>query len=48
MFNALVLHWSNRAAMWTTPVDTAYLILVGLTIEISAMFAVFAGVLGWI
>jgi len=44
MFNALVLHWSGRSAMWTTPGDTAYLVLVGLTIEISAMFAV-AGVI---
>ena len=43
MFNALVLHISNRSAMWTTPGDTAYLIFVGLTIEISMMFAV-AGV----
>lgn len=44
MFNALVLHWSGRSAMWTTPGDTAFLILVGLTIEISIMFAV-AGVI---
>lgn len=44
MFNALVLHWSGRSAMWTTPGDTAFLILVGLTIEISIMFAI-AGVI---
>lgn len=44
MFNALVLHWSGRSAMWTTPGNTAYLIFVGLTIEISMMFAV-AGVI---
>lgn len=43
-FNALVLHWSNRSAMWTAPADSAYLILVGLNIEICLMFAV-AGVL---
>ncbi len=44
MLNALVLHWSGRSAIWTTPGDTAFLILVGLTIEISIMFAV-AGVI---
>jgi hypothetical protein len=42
-WNALVLHFTDRSAVWTTPGDTSYLILVGLTIEISAMFAV-AGV----
>jgi len=42
-WNALVLHFTDRSAVWTTPGDTAYLIFVGLTIEISAMFAV-AGV----
>ena len=41
--NGLVLHFSGRSAIWTTPGDTAYLLLVGLTIEISMMFAV-AGV----
>jgi hypothetical protein len=43
IWNALVLHFTDRSAVWTTPGDTAYLIFVGLTIEISAMFAV-AGV----
>ena len=38
--NALVLHFSDRAALWTTTGDTAYLILIGLTLEISLMFAV--------
>ena len=42
-WNALVLHFTDRSAVWTTPGDTAFLILVGLTIEISFMFAV-AGV----
>jgi len=42
-WNALVLHFTDRSAVWTTPDDTAYLIFVGLTIEISVMFAV-AGV----
>jgi hypothetical protein len=38
--NSLVLHFSHRAALWTVTGDTAYLILIGLTIEISLMFAV--------
>ena len=42
-WNALVLHFTDRSAVWTTPGATAYLILVGLNIEISFMFAV-AGV----
>jgi len=41
--NSLVLHFSDRAALWTVTGDTAYLVLIGLTIEISMMFAV-AGV----
>src|SRR4030043_1976510 len=40
IWNALVLHFTDRSAVWTTPGDTAYLILIGLTIEISFMFAV--------
>ena len=42
-WNALVLHFTERSAVWTTPGATSYLIFVGLTIEISFMFAV-AGV----
>jgi hypothetical protein len=38
--NALVLHFSDRAALWTVTGDTSYLILIGLTIEISFLFAV--------
>jgi len=38
--NSLILHFSHRAALWTTTGDTAYLILIGLTIEISLMFAI--------
>jgi hypothetical protein len=38
--NSLVLHFSDRAALWTTTGDTAYLILIGLTLEISMMFAI--------
>jgi len=43
MLNALVLHFTHYSAVWTTPGNTAYLIFIGLTIEISMMFAV-AGV----
>jgi hypothetical protein len=43
IWNALVLHFTDRSAVWTTPGATAYLIFVGLTIEISFMFAI-AGV----
>jgi hypothetical protein len=41
--NALVLHFTDRAAVWTATGDTSYQILVGLNIEISFMFLV-AGV----
>ncbi len=43
IWNGLVLHFTQRSAVWTTPGGTSYLIFVGLTIEISLMFAV-AGV----
>ena len=39
--NALVLHFTDRAALWTVTGETSYLILIGLTIEISFMFAIF-------
>lgn len=38
--NALVLHFSDRAALWTVTGSTSYLILIGLTIEITLLFAV--------
>jgi len=38
--NALVLHFSHRAALWTVTGSTSYLILIGLTIEISLLFLV--------
>jgi hypothetical protein len=41
--NALVLHFTDRAAIWTTTGDTAYHILIGLNIEISFLFLI-AGV----
>jgi hypothetical protein len=37
--NSLILHFSDRAALWTVTGDTAYLVLIGLTVEISLMFA---------
>jgi hypothetical protein len=40
IINSLILHFSDRAALWTVTGDTAYLILIGLTIEISLMFAI--------
>ncbi|MBU2487877.1 MAG: hypothetical protein KKA60_00640 [Proteobacteria bacterium] len=38
MVNGLVLHFSGYAALWTTPGDTSYLILVGLNLEIFLLF----------
>jgi hypothetical protein len=38
--NSLVLEASDRAALWTVTGDTSYLILIGLGIEISCMFAI--------
>ena len=43
MLNGLFLHFSQHSAVWTAPADSAFLITVGLNIEISMMFAV-AGV----
>ena len=40
IINALVLHVSDRAALWTTTGPTAYQILIGLNVEIMFMFAV--------
>lgn len=42
IWNALVLHFTGRAPVWGAPGGgSAYLILVGLNIEICLMFAVF-------
>jgi len=38
--NALVLHFTGHAPVWGAPGQTAYLILIGLNIEICVMFAV--------
>jgi hypothetical protein len=43
IWNALVFHFSNYAPVWGAPADTAFLILIGLNIEICFMFAI-AGV----
>lgn len=44
IINALWFHFSGYSAVWVTPGSTAYLPLIGLSIEISMMFAV-AGVI---
>jgi hypothetical protein len=38
--NSIVLHVSDRAALWTTTGPTAYQILIGLNVEIMFMFAI--------
>ena len=43
LINGLWLHFSQYSALWTVPSDSAFLITVGLNIEISLMFAM-AGV----
>ncbi len=39
--NALVLHFTDRAAVWTTTGKTSFQILIGLNIEISFMFLIY-------
>jgi len=43
--NSLILHFTGRSALWTVPADSAYIILVGLNIEITFMFAIMGIVL---
>jgi hypothetical protein len=38
IWNALVFHFTQYAPVWGAPGDTAYLILIGLNIEICFMF----------
>jgi hypothetical protein len=38
--NALFLHFDGHAALWTVTGTTSYLILIGLTVEISLFFAI--------
>lgn len=40
IWNALVFHFTQYAPVWGAPGDTAYLILIGLNIEITMMFAI--------
>jgi len=46
IWNALVFHFSNYAPVWGAPGDTAYLIFIGLNIEICMMFAIAGIVFG--
>jgi len=43
IWNGLVFYFSNYAPVWGAPGNTAYLILIGLNIEIMFMFSI-AGV----
>lgn len=43
IWNGLVFHFTNYAPVWGAPGKTAYLLLIGLNIEICFMFA-FAGI----
>ena len=38
--NSAILHISDRAPLWTVSGDTSYLILIGLTVEISLLFLI--------
>jgi hypothetical protein len=40
IWNSLVFHFTGHAPVWGAPGDTAFLILIGLNIEIMFMFAV--------
>jgi hypothetical protein len=40
IWNSLVFHFNGYAPVWGAPARTAYLILIGLNIEITFMFAV--------
>ncbi len=40
IWNSLVFHFTNYAPVWAAPGDTAFLILIGLNIEICFMFAI--------
>ncbi len=40
IWNALVFHFNGYAPVWGAPGKTAYLILIGLNIEITMMFAI--------
>ena len=40
IWNGLVFHFTGQAPVWGAPGQTAYLILIGLNIEICFMFAI--------
>ncbi len=40
MVNSAILHISGTSALWTVTGDTAYLIFIGLTVEISLLFLI--------
>ena len=40
IWNSLVFHFSDYAPMWAAPGKTAFLILIGLNVEIMFMFAI--------
>jgi hypothetical protein len=40
IWNSLVFHFTNQAPVWGPPGQTANLILIGLNVEISSMFAI--------
>jgi hypothetical protein len=40
IWNALVFHFTQSAPVWGAPADTAFLILIGLNIEICFMFSI--------
>jgi hypothetical protein len=40
LMNSVILHASGRSALWTVTGDTAYLLLIGLSIEICFLFAI--------
>jgi len=40
IWNALVFHFTQHAPVWGAPGKTAYLLLIGLNIEITFMFAI--------
>jgi hypothetical protein len=44
IWNGLVFHFTNYSAVWTTPSDSAYTILIGWNIEIFFMFCI-AGII---
>ena len=39
-WNSLIFHFTEHAPAWAAPGETAYLILIGLNIEICFMFAI--------